>query len=200
MHVLTLRCLLTESGQLIPDVHNVSDINANHLVLQGRTLGVIGMGRFGTAVASCLKDMGVSQVLYNDLETVTMTTDYAHYTSLDTLLKEADIICLCCKTTKTGFKLDKSSLQLMKRDAILVDATNGHVINYVDLYDALRDGHISAAGLAIREQGCDMKFKEPLLALNNCHVFPFQEVNHYWDMRSQYAAEIAADILSSLKL
>ncbi|OWF44097.1 glyoxylate reductase/hydroxypyruvate reductase-like [Mizuhopecten yessoensis] len=198
---LTIAILLQATSsdsptKLIPEV---TDANQNHMVFPGKTLGIVGFGNVGHAVAKRLSYMGVNRIMYNDISEVPAAGEIcAEYCSFEKLLEESDILCLSCKPTTQSWNLfNKDAFKRMKNSAILIDASRGHTINYADLYEALRKGDIYAAGLDVREEG-QISFKAPLQGLNNCHFFPYQEVNHTWDNRSRNSGVLAQGILAML--
>ncbi|XP_069111457.1 glyoxylate reductase/hydroxypyruvate reductase-like [Argopecten irradians] len=199
---LTIAILLkaTSSDSSTRSVTEVTDANQNHLVFQGKTLGIVGLGKVGHAVAKRLSHMGVSRIVYHDISKIPSAEDIsAEYCPIEQVLEESDILCLSCKpdTQNARNLFNKDSFKRMKNSAILIDASRGRSINYTDLYEALRTGEINAAGLDVREQG-HISFKAPLEGLSNCHFFPYQEVNHTWDNRSQTSGVLAHDILTLL--
>ena len=83
----------------------------------------------------------------------------------ETLLKESDILSLHCPLSDLSRNLiDKEALQKMKKSAILVNVARGPVVNNTDLYEALINGEIQAAGLDVLE-------KEPLELSNPLSQF-----------------------------
>ena len=87
----------------------------------------------------------------------------------------------------------------MKKSAILIDCSQGEMLDYEDLYLALRNNIITAAGLNILDMNRKFPFRTPLLGLQNCFLFPFKECNKSWDKRSNYSAHVARDIVGTLK-
>ncbi|XP_060066805.1 glyoxylate reductase/hydroxypyruvate reductase-like [Ylistrum balloti] len=198
---LTIAILLQATSSVSPTKHiaEVTDANSNHVVFQGKTLGIVGFGNVGHAVAKRLSHMGVSRILYHDISEIPTAGEIsAEYCPFEKLLKDSDILCLSCKpNTQSQNLFNKETFKNMKNSAILIDASRGHTINYTDLYEALRKGDIRAAGLDVREEG-HISFKAPLEGLSNCHFFPYQEVNHTWDNRSRNSGVLAHDILTLL--
>ncbi|XP_033724809.1 LOW QUALITY PROTEIN: glyoxylate reductase/hydroxypyruvate reductase-like [Pecten maximus] len=198
---LTIAILLQATSLVLTtkNIAEVTDANQNHVVFQGKTLGIVGLGKVGHAVAKRLSHMGVSRIVYHDISKIPTAEEIsAEYCPLEKLLEESDILCLSCKpNTQSRNLFNKDSFKRMKNSAILIDSSRGSTINYTDLYEALRMGEIHAAGLDVREEG-QIPFKAPLEGLSNCHFFPYQEVNHTWDNRSRNSGVLARDILTSL--
>lgn len=185
---------------------DIFDLNSNTLksdpLLCEKTVGIIGYGYVGQAVAQRFLDLGVKDLLYNDLCVVKNPQPRAEFTNFERLVSESDIICICCKAlTQKSHLFQKDAFKKMKKDAILLDSySNGHAINYSDLYNALREKRICAAGLDVRDVNRTHPFKTNLSALNNCYYFPFKECNHTWDMRSAASESVAQAVVSALRL
>lgn len=182
------------------------DLNSNTLknesFLCDKTVGIIGYGHVGQAVAQRFLDLGVKNLLYNDLCDVKNQQPRAVSTNFERLVSKSDIICICCKAlTQKSHLFQKDAFKKMKKDAILLDSySNGHAINYSDLYNALRENRICAAGLDVRDVNRTHPFKTNLSALHNCYFFPFKECNHVWDMRSAASESVARAVVSALRL
>jgi D-3-phosphoglycerate dehydrogenase len=122
--------------------------------LYGKTLGIIGMGRIGQALARRALASGMKIVYYNrtrlspELESLYQTQRL----ELDELLKTCDVISLNTPLTEDTYHLiNDSRLQLMKPTAILINTARGPVVNESALIKALQNGTIAAAGLDVYE-------------------------------------------------
>jgi glyoxylate reductase len=116
--------------------------------VHGRTLGVVGWGRIGRAVARRASGFGMT-VLHHS-----RTDDGApgYVASLDDLLARSDVVTLHVPLTPaTHHLIDARRLALMKPTSVLVNTARGSVVDEVALADALRDGGIFAAGLDVFE-------------------------------------------------
>lgn len=120
--------------------------------LRGATLGIIGLGRIGQAVARRATGFGM-QVIYHNRHPLTATQiepgmERYSYSTLDDLLQRSDVICLCCPlTSQTRHLIDARALTMMKRTAVLINIAAGGIVDEHALADALDDGTIFAAGL-----------------------------------------------------
>ncbi len=120
----------------------------------GATLGVIGMGRIGSAVAHRAKGFSM-RILYVDVFENETTRDVerelgASRTDLETLLRKADIITIHVPLNPhTRGMIGEKELSMMKPGAVLVNTSRGAVINEFALADALRSGHLRGAGLDV---------------------------------------------------
>jgi lactate dehydrogenase-like 2-hydroxyacid dehydrogenase len=122
--------------------------------LYGKTLGIIGMGRIGQALARRALASGMKIVYYN--RTKLSPELESHYLTqrleLDELLKTSDVISLNTPLTEeTHHLINYSRLQLMKPTAILINTARGPVIDESALIKALQNGIIAAAGLDVYE-------------------------------------------------
>ncbi|SDV46406.1 NAD(P)-dependent oxidoreductase [Chitinasiproducens palmae] len=119
-----------------------------------KTIGIIGLGRIGQAVARRAALGFGMKVLYHGRhrdETAERTYG-ARLCSLDTLLGEADFVCLQVPLTDaTRGMIGSRELSLMKPDAILINASRGAVIDEAALIAALTEGRVRAAGLDVFE-------------------------------------------------
>ena len=119
--------------------------------LAGKTWGIVGMGNIGRKVAQIATAFGCKVIFYSASGNSTCT-DYPRV-DFDTLLAESDYLTLHCPLTdRTRDLIDKTALQKMKKSAILINVARGPVVNNRDLYDALQQGTIQAAGLDVLEK------------------------------------------------
>ncbi len=134
----------------------------------GRTLGIVGMGSIGEAVARRAGGFGMP-VLYHNRQRrpeAEAGTGATYCETLEELLARADIVSLHCPLTEdTHHLIDASALSRMKPDAVLINAARGPVVDEAALLNALRNGTIAAAGLDVYEY-------EPKMVLG-LHGLPF---------------------------
>jgi glyoxylate reductase len=170
-----------------PDVH-------------GSTLGIVGFGRIGRAVARRAGGFGMT-VLYHDVRRADPEDESAlsaTYVELDELLTQSDFVSLHPNLTpETHHLLDAAALARMKRTAIVVNTSRGPVIDQVALYDALRDGVIGGAGLDVTDPE-PMPADDPLLTLPNCLVVP-HIASASVATRAKMAEMAAANLLAGLR-
>ncbi len=139
--------------------------------IQGKTLGIIGAGRIGTAMA--LKSRGFDmKVLYT--RSPNAVIDHAcdaECVPLDRLLRESDFISIHTPLTpQTRHLITARELQMMKKDAILINTGRGPVIREADLLTALQNRQIHAAALDVYE--FEPKLTEGLISLDNVILSP----------------------------
>lgn len=118
--------------------------------LRATTLGIVGLGRIGRAVARRGLGFGMTIAYHNrqPLPPAMLGGLPAHYRDLPTLLSSSDVICLCCPLTeKTRHLIDATALGQMRRSAVLVNIAAGGIVDENALADALDSGEIFAAAL-----------------------------------------------------
>lgn len=119
--------------------------------LEGKTWGVVGMGNIGRKVAKIAESFGCKVIFYSASGN-SSCTDYEKV-DFDTLLKESDVLSLHCPLSdRTRNLVDLAALKKMKKSAILINVARGPVVNSSDLYTALTEGEIAAAGLDVLEK------------------------------------------------
>jgi lactate dehydrogenase-like 2-hydroxyacid dehydrogenase len=142
--------------------------------IHGSTLGVIGFGRIGRAVARRALGFGM-QVLYasrNQVDPAIGNALNATWVPLEELLERSDVVSVHVDLNPSTQRLiDAAALKRMKPGAILVNTTRGAVIDPVALYEALRDGVIRAAALDVTDPE-PIAQDDPLLTLDNCLIVP----------------------------
>jgi glyoxylate reductase len=142
--------------------------------LAGKTVGIIGMGRIGQALARRCRRGWDMKVLYHDVHrNEKAETDLAaQQVDLDTLLREADFISLHADLNEqTRGMIGAGALQKMKRTAVLVNTARGPLVDQKALVEALRAGTIFAAGMDVTDPEPPSR-DDPLLRLPNAIVVP----------------------------
>ena len=136
-----------------------------------KTLGIIGMGRIGQAVAKRASGFSMKVLAYDPSLPEDHTTALWKSVDLLTLLREADFVSLHVPLTeKTQHMIGPGELKLMKRGAILINTSRGAVINESALIEALRQNRIAAAGLDVYEK--EPYIPQELLELKNVVLLP----------------------------
>src|SRR5712691_3394048 len=141
--------------------------------VHGRTLGIVGFGRIGHAMARRARGFGM-RVIYHDVYRPSPELERelgAEYRELDDLLQEADFITLHTNLTEeTRHLINEERLKRMKPTAVLVNTSRGPVIDEAALARALRDGEIFAAGLDVFEK--EPEVHPDLLKRENAVIIP----------------------------
>mgnify|MGYP000123673115 CR=1 FL=1 len=123
--------------------------------IHGKTLGILGMGRIGRAVARRAKGFNMRVIYYSRrrLPEELEKELNAEYVDFETLLKESDILSIHVPLTKeTYHMIGEKQLKMMKRNAILINTARGAVIDTAALIKALEKKWIAGAGLDVFEQ------------------------------------------------
>jgi len=140
--------------------------------LKGKTIGIIGMGRIGKAVARRCIPFGL-KILYNQRKRLFPSEEEAlnaNFTDLEKLLKEADIVSIHCPLTKeTNKLLDRDRIFSMKKGAILINTARGQIVDEESLCGAL-EGHLFGAGLDVYEK--EPEINPRLLKMRNVVLLP----------------------------
>jgi glycerate dehydrogenase len=138
--------------------------------LSGKTIGIVGLGNIGTAVASVALSFNMNVLAYNPHN---KNTDLKNvkFTALKNVFKNSDIVSLNYPLTKEnkGF-VDSNLLGLMKRNAFLINTSRGGLINENALAAALNNGNIAGAGLDVLET--EPPKSSPLFTAKNCYITP----------------------------
>ncbi|AOK54383.1 D-glycerate dehydrogenase [Burkholderia stagnalis] len=142
--------------------------------VQGKTIGIVGLGRIGAAVARRAALGFRMRVLYTNRSAQPDAEAQfgAQRVALDQLLAEADFVCLQVPLApETRHLIGAAELAKMKRGAILINASRGPVVDEAALIDALRAGTIRGAGLDVFEQE-PLAADSPLLRMSNVVALP----------------------------
>jgi glyoxylate reductase len=141
--------------------------------IQGKTLGIVGLGQIGTAVARRARAFGM-EVVYTRRHRADPALEAelaADFFALDDLLAACDVVSLHCPlTSETRHLIDARRLRLMRPGAFLVNTTRGPVVDEGALVEALLDGVIAGAGLDVFEREPDVH--PGLLELENVVLLP----------------------------
>ncbi|KOS63099.1 D-glycerate dehydrogenase [Lysinibacillus agricola] len=141
--------------------------------VSGATIGIIGMGRIGQAVARRAKGFDM-KILYNNRRRRHEVEEMYgfQYESLEDLLKQSDFVVIMTPYNNDTIGLiGAEELALMKDDAVLINASRGGIIDENALYDTLKNGKLWAAGLDVFEHE-PIALDHPLLTLPNVVALP----------------------------
>jgi glycerate dehydrogenase len=138
--------------------------------LSGLTLGVVGFGRIGRAVAKIAQAFGMRVIVHRRRQAASETG--VTTVDLDTLARESDVISLHCPLTQDNAKMINASfLAKMKPSAFLINTARGGLVDERDLADALNAGQVAGAGLDVLTAE-PPKSDNPLLTAKNCVITP----------------------------
>lgn len=128
-----------------------SNFDLPFVELKDKIWGIVGMGHIGRKVAGIAQAFGCHVIFYS-ASGKSSCTEYERV-DLDTLLRTSDFLSHHCPLSeRTRGLIDKNALQKMKQTAILLNVARGPVINNADLYWALQNEEIKAAGLDVLEK------------------------------------------------
>ncbi|UCE64347.1 MAG: D-glycerate dehydrogenase [Nitrospirota bacterium] len=169
--------------------------------LHGATLGIIGFGRIGQAVARRAAGFDM-KVLVSGSSRNEQSKDKNEppmkYVDLPTLLANSDFVTLHVPLKKeTQHLIGARELKLMKKTAVLVNTARGPVVNSKALYQALSRGDIAFAALDVTDPE-PIKLDDPLLTLSNCLVVP-HIASASVTTRNKMAMMAAENLLAGLK-
>lgn len=135
----------------------------------GATLGIIGMGRIGEAVARRAKGFGMDILYHNRTR---RNLEDVRYAEFEELLKTSDyVVILTPLTPETKGMIGAKELAMMKESACLINVARGGIVDEMALYEALKEKQIWGAGLDVFEQE-PVPIDHPLLTLPNVTVLP----------------------------
>lgn len=142
--------------------------------LNGKTLGIYGLGRIGLELAKKAKAAYNMNIIYynrsRNLEAEKLVD--ARYVNFDDLLSQSDVISLHTNlSAETQYRFNKDAFRRMKKSAILINTARGKVVHEKDLIEALQLGEIWGAGLDVSNPE-PMSPSNPLLDMPNVCVLP----------------------------
>jgi glyoxylate reductase len=139
----------------------------------GATLGIIGLGRIGQAVARRAKGFNMKVIYYSRKRKEDVERELGvEYRELRSLLREADIVSIHTPLTEETYHLiGEKELSLMKPTAILINTARGAVVDQKALYKALKEWRIFGAGLDVYEKE-PIDADDPLMELDNVVLLP----------------------------
>ncbi|UFJ41413.1 D-glycerate dehydrogenase [Brevibacillus humidisoli] len=141
--------------------------------IYGATIGIIGMGRIGEAVARRAAGFAMKLLYHNRSRRPEVEQKLgAEYRSLDELLAESDYVVLMAPGSPDTYRMiGAREISLMKRSAVFINTSRGTNVDEQALYQALKEKRIWAAGLDVFEQE-PIRTDHPLLSLDNVVVLP----------------------------
>jgi glyoxylate reductase len=162
----------------------------------GATIGIVGAGRIGYAVAKRATGFGMKILFYDVVPRPEIQKDLgAKKVDLNTLFKESDFVSIHVPLMKeTHHLVNAERLKLMKKTAYLINNSRGPVVDEKALYEALKDGRIAGAALDVFEQE-PTPMDNPLLKFDNVVVAPHISSASY-ETRSRMAEMVAENLVA----
>ena len=157
----TMGLLLTLNRRLHRAYIRTRDFNFSIVGLTGidlykKTVGIIGTGRIGRAFAEICRGFGMRVLAYDKYPAPDID-----YVSLDTLLRESDVISLHCPLSEESYHmLDREAFDKMKKGVFLLNTSRGALIDSEALLDALNNGTLRGAGLDVYEEEAKFFFED----------------------------------------
>jgi glyoxylate reductase len=159
--------------------------------VHGATLGIIGLGRIGAAVARRAKGFGMKILYHNRSRNEKLESELgAEYAGLDELLEQSDFVSIHASMNKASYHMiDKTKLRKMKKTAFLINTGRGQIVDEADLAQALKARQIAGAGLDVFEKE-PLGRTSPLLKMKNVVLLP--HIGSASRMTRSRMAEVAA--------
>lgn len=166
--------------------------------IHGATLGLVGLGRIGAAVAKRARGFGMKIIYYDVIRREDLERDLGiEFASLEDVLRRADFVSVHTPLTpQTRHLISAPQLRLMKRTAILVNTARGPIVDPDALYQALASGGIAGAGLDVFEVE-PIPMDHSLLTLDNIIVAP-HIASASVETRTKMALMAAENLLTAL--
>lgn len=140
--------------------------------LANKTLGIIGFGKIGSAVAQIANAFKMNVIAYSPNTRTYDGFGKVSFVSMDEVIENSDFLTLHCPLTEsTNGLVDMAFLKKMKRTAVLINTSRGPVINESDLKEALDSGVIAFAGVDVLSTE-PPKADNPLLKTEKCFITP----------------------------
>lgn len=140
--------------------------------IKGRNVGIIGLGKIGMRSAELFHAFGAN-VLASSRTNHADAPEYVRQVPLEEVLSESDVVVLHCPLNdSTRGMIDAQKLEMMKKNAILINVARGPVVNAKDLADALNNDVIAGAGIDVFDVEPPLSDDEPLLHAKNTLLTP----------------------------
>lgn len=177
----TFALLLTLTRKLYPTIKRVKEQNEFYCGgltgtdLLGKTIGVVGTGSIGSHVIRIAHGFNMKIVACGHHAEKELIKQYnVKYVTMETLLKKADVVTLHIPyTPENHHMINKETIGLMKRGAILINTARGALVDTDALYQALKTKKLSGAALDVLEMECEIKEERQLLSkkmMNGCKL------------------------------
>lgn len=173
-HILNIYNAVGETARSVRNGDWVKSMDFSYMVapqieLDGKVIGIVGLGHTGMATARIAVGFGMKVIAYTSKTDLPLGIESV---SLDDIFRLSDIVSLNCPLTETTRELVNSDrIAMMKRSAVLINTGRGPLINEQDLATALNESRIMAAGLDVLSVE-PPKADNPLLTARNCFITP----------------------------
>ncbi|KAI8805067.1 putative D-lactate dehydrogenase [Cladochytrium replicatum] len=155
-HCAALLLVINRKIHLAYNRVRTGNFSLNHLVgfdIHGKTVGVIGTGKIGCCFIQIMLGFGCNIVCYDmhPNPELVANPNVRYVENMDDLLRASNILSIHCPLLANKHMINKDSIALMPKGAIIINTSRGGLIKTVDLIDALKTGHIGGAGLDVYE-------------------------------------------------
>ncbi len=167
--------------------------------LRGSTLGIVGLGQIGSAVAERAAGFGM-KIIFSDPDPNPEKAEHfnAQHVPLETLFKKSDFISLHVPLTpETHHMINEEALKLMKPTSLLINTSRGPIIDTNALITALEDEWIAGAALDVTDPE-PLPSDHQLFKLPNCLIVPHIG-SATWNTRRQMAERACENLLAGIK-
>lgn len=179
-HVFALLLELSNHVQIHADAVRAGDWTSNKdwcftltplIELANKTIGIVGFGRIGRQVGAIAHAMGMRVIAFDSVRTNAPDYPGFQFVELAELLQQSDVVSLHCPLfPETQGLVNSTTLQQMKKTALLINTSRGPLVVEQDLANALNEGRIAGAGLDVLS--VEPPRDNPLLSAKNCIVTP----------------------------
>jgi D-3-phosphoglycerate dehydrogenase len=166
-HKLIIKDKLTRAGRWQDKLDHMG------MGVTGRTLGVIGLGNIGRELLTIARPLDMRHLAYDPFISAENIGHLGvELVDLETLLKTADFVCICCALTpETHHLLNAQRLALLRPSALLINVARGPIVDQQALTQALQERRLGGAALDVFERE-PIDAHDPLLQLDNIIVAP----------------------------
>ena len=207
---LVLCCLLLSSRPIIEASRMVQTLTGPNILeqaenkrsayvgreLQGKTIGLLGLGAVGTKVALSCYGLGMDVLGYSIRDA---QLDYVRQADLETVLSASDYIVVMLPLTEdTKGLIDQVNIEKMKKDAVLINVGRGSAISNKDLIEVLNQGHLYGVGLDVVEEE-PLPATSPLWSYDRVLITPHSSGGFVWQSVRNYYTELVIRNIEHLK-
>lgn len=140
----------------------------------GSTIGILGLGRIGLSIAKRLETFDVEKIIYHNRNRSVQGDELGYqFVSFEDLLSRSDYLICTCSLNKDSYHIfDKKAFEKMKSCAIFINVSRGECVDQDELFEALKEGEILAAGIDVTTPPHLAK-EHKLFSLENCFITPY---------------------------
>ena len=170
--------------------HFLHDIFMNSIQVSGKRVGIVGLGRIGTAVAKRAEAFGCT-ISYHG-RSLKPSVPYRYYPNVRDMAADSDVLIISCPLTQeTKGIINREVLDALGPSGFLVNVARGSIVNEAELVKALVEGRLGGAGLDVYEN--EPHVPEKLFTLDNVVLAPHVG-SATWETRRNMAALVVANL------